>query len=171
MEFWPIYVLLCCSFLIFGRGQEDYLGYVPTLAAIVAGVVLMRYTNLATGELNFLFGPIDRVALFSAAVWLCVTLLTAFHSKYLVAFLLGISTIAYLPWMLVNIAITRLGIAAIASDIPLVLAIMACGNGIFGNPIGSWINGLRYFLPTSVTGEDMAKSQARIAEDHRGDRG
>lgn len=171
MEFWPIYVLLCCAFLIFGKGQLEYMGYIPTLAAIVAGVISMRYTNLAVGEFDFIFGPIDKVGAYSAFVWLFITALVAFQGKYLPAFLLGISTVAYLPWVLANVGITRLGIAAIASDIPLILAILACGNGVFGNPIGSYASGLRNFVSGVVAGDDMAQGTPRVSKDHRGERG
>lgn len=169
MEFWPIYIIFCCSFLMLGKDQIDYMGYVPTLAAIVAGVTLMRYTNLATGQMNFLFGPIDRVAVYSAGVWFLVTFFVALQGKYLVAFLLGISTIAYFPFMLANIGITRLGVAAIASDIPLVLAILACGSGVFGNPVTSGMFRLGTSVPSLFASSDLAKSKARVAKDLRGD--
>ena len=169
MEFWPIYIIFCCSFLMLGRGQTDYMGYAPTLAAIVAGVTLMRYTNLATGQMNFIFGPIDRVAVYSAGVWFLITVFVAIQEKYLAAFLLGISTIAYLPFMIANIGITRLGVAAVASDIPLVLAILACGNGVFGNPILSSFTRLGAFAPSFSAGSNMAEGKARVAKDLRGD--
>lgn len=168
MEFWPIYVLLCSLLVILGKVRENYLGYVPTLAAIVAGVVSMRYTNLAVGDLQFFFGPIDAVAFYSIIVWAAVTAYVAIQGRFLVAFLLGISTIAYVPFMIANIPITRLSLPAYASDIPLVLAIMACGNGLFGNRIGGFIAGLGDFVSGLAYGKDMAKGQARVSKGYRG---
>ena len=171
MPIWPIYVLAVCAILYFGQGRDELTQYTKTLALIAAGVIAMRYTNLAenTPALHMFGDEVERVGFYSFLVWCAVTFLVAYNSNFLVAFLLGVSTIAYIPWVVANVGITHLGIAAIASDIPLILAILACGNGAFGNPIGSHTIGLRNFVSGLSTGADMAKGQARVSQDVRED--
>ena len=171
MPIWPIYVLAACAILYFGQGRDELAQYTKTLALIVAGVIAMRYTNLAenTPVLHMFGNEVERVGFYSFLVWCAVTFLVAYDSKFIVAFLLGISTIAYIPWVITNVGITHLGIASIASDIPLVLAILACINGTFGNPIGSHTAGLRNYISGFATGAHMAEGQARISQDVRKD--
>lgn len=164
MPFWPFLLIACTVLFLWGRDTKHAFDAIM----MFTGVLLMRWTNTVDFDLSLFGYEMEPVSFVSFWVWLIITALVAFNKSYLVAFLLGISTIAYLPFVVSNIGITRLGVAAFASDIPLVLAMVACGNGIFGNGIrdnrdsgivGHWRSLVRLFGR-----ETLAESKAGTSE-------
>lgn len=133
MPFWAFYMIACGALILWGWRVDDWKG--PAL--ILAGLLGVRLTPYAPELVERLFSiqldpDIHKTvhALASCTVWVVVTALALVHTNYLVTLLLGISTIVYLPLIVVGFRIERLGFLPIASDLFLILAIMACGGGI-----------------------------------------
>ncbi len=162
MEFWPIYVLACSALIVAASKRADCAKVVPALSAIISGVVAMRYTNLAAGEINLIGHGIDRQGLYSFLSWVVVTSFIVSQKRYLAGFLIGLSTLAYAPFFVLNIAITQLGIAAIVSDAFLVLAVLVCGNDVCGNLIGRCASRLAFGGYRRVGAQGVAQGQSGI---------
>lgn len=138
MPFWAIYMIACGALVLLGWRVDEW--KVPAL--IFLGLVGVRLTPFTPDLVEYLLkvtltedGRKTIHALGSCTVWVAITALVAYNSGYITAFLLGISTIVYLPLLVVGYRIERMGLLPVVSDLFLILAILVCGGGIFGKHI------------------------------------
>lgn len=118
MPFWAIYMILCGALVLWGWRVSAW----QTPALIFLGLVGVRMTAPLPEVMN-------EVA--SCSVWMAITYAVFARRTYLPAFLLGISTMVYLPLLVLGFRIEHMGFLPIVSDAFLILAIGASGHDIF----------------------------------------
>jgi uncharacterized membrane protein len=154
MPFWAIYMIACGALILWGWRVSAW----QTPALILLGLVGVRAT-----------APLPEVMneMASCTVWMAITYVVFARRAYLPAFLLGISTIVYLPLLVLGYRIQYMGLLPIASDAFLILAIGASGHDIFRkrrSRSGDFTG--RNFLLHSSKGV-VAQGSARLSQEDR----
>lgn len=151
MPFWAFYMIACGALVLLGWRVNAW--KVPAL--ILLGLIFMRPISMM---------PVVWEEIASCTVWLGITALVYYQRTFLTAFLLGVSTLVYLPLLVVGFRIEYMGLLPIVSDLFLVLAIGISGGGIFGHYSRSYRNSVGW-LPFMASHQScVAESQARASE-------
>lgn len=151
MPFWAFYMIACGALVLLGWRVNAW--KVPAL--ILLGLIFMRPISMM---------PVVWEEIVSCTVWLGITALVYYQRTFLTAFLLGVSTLVYLPLLVVGFRIEYMGLLPIVSDLFLILAIGVSGGGIFGHYSRSYRNSGGW-LPFMASHQScVAESQARASE-------
>lgn len=149
MPFWAFYMIVCVALALWGWRHSSW----QTPVLILAGLVGVRFTSPLPEVLN-------EIA--SCTVWMAITLFVFSRRTYLVAFLLGISTVTYLPLLVLGYRIEYMGLLPIVSDAFLILAIGASGHDIYRKSISDPRHSPRRVFLLRFAQGSVAKSVARV---------